>query len=771
MPTTILYSQTFEDGGNIFDNYKWWNSWVAGESTAPNNISLGNMNDAGLGGSTWGIRPVPVTGETYLNYEPEAIVILEGWATEADPVVASTGVTAATKGAGTIEWTMDFTDLDRDEDSYFGIELHRVGQHLSVIGDPAVELWYDSDGVFYLWVTPDIEWPNTTGFQEFTYAYAVPSPTSTAVDFKLEWVASTGIVWGNYSTTDANNDWANLCPGNGALRFYINNVLVIDTAAARVNLDPIKTTGSGLSWVYEQGTGVARLGAVTIHAIGKFDNLLIYEQSGTTPDISINIGGEEKVDFVDRFTVRITKDDHVERCTFTTFSRDLTSTAYRPTLGMTVHVTQEGQLLFGGTVEEVRDHATDDLNHGATMVDVTCLGYHVLPGQLLVTTSYGAGAGVLDVAGDLCAMLTTYFGVVNIALTGGTALPAIAWDHVTVEAALIEICRITGYIWRINGDKWFTCQVPGTDVGQTFTNANSTVIRSFGWGKSRVKQATRVWTKIGATGTGATAYTQTWTGDGTRKNFYLNVSPTWAPETVSEDGTPVAVPSATWTYDATRTRLVRATALGNGVVLSCTTTVYFPAYCRAETEASVDAGNLVEKVFEYPNVTELDQGIALAAGHLSQQASAPKRLVIQTRTINVYPLQTCTCTFTDRLISGDYLVRRVIISPDPQRGTGSKCLLYEVELWETTVLGGSWLDWWREQKVSLIGGVAQTPISPSVSASRSVSKSPSASISKSPSVSASKSPSVSPSVSASASPSVSASVSDSASPSVSPSST
>jgi hypothetical protein len=428
--------------------------------------------------------------------------------------------------------------------------------------------------------------------------------------------------------------------------------------------------------------------------------------------VVITIAGTDRTAAVRRSSLRIDKDDAVETASFTTFSRDLTSSAYRPALGDTVRITQDSALLFGGTIDEVRDRASDGLNHGATEVECRATGYHVLPQRVLVTATYDAGEGAYKVYADLCALLTTYYGVTNVgATTGGLTLPALTWDHVTVAEALQQLNTITAglgtpYAWRINGDKNFAAGLLGAESAPTFTAANATVIRTFGWQASQAMTLTRAWAKVGQSGTGVWNRAQTWTGDGSRVNFYLDCAPGIAPTEVTEDGTPVSVPSATWTYDSTRVRLVRSSALGSGVTLQAIYPVYYPAYCRAEDESAIDSGDLTEAIYSYPDVIDLDQGVALAAGHLAQQASSPKRVRLQTREVNVYPMCTSTVTFTDRLISGSYLTRRVSISDLGVTGTASEGLLYDVELWQTTSLGGSWLDWWRQRVPPMTGGAA-----------------------------------------------------------------
>lgn len=422
--------------------------------------------------------------------------------------------------------------------------------------------------------------------------------------------------------------------------------------------------------------------------------------------VTITIGGVDKGGVVKRGSLSITKDDAVETCRFVTRSADLTVSAYRPALGDVVRVEQDTELLFGGTVEEVTDRASDGLNAGATEVAVTAVGYHLLPEQVSVTTTYAAGADLLVVADDLCNILSTYYSVTNVgSVSGGPTLPAIVWDHITVAEALRQLSDFSGgvYQWRINGDKGFAMAQAGAIAGPAFTDSNAKVIRTFGWSRSRTKRATRMWAKVG-TAVGSTARTQNWTGDGSRVNFYLDVDPSVAPTQVIEGGsTTYAVPSATWTYEATRNRLVRASALGNGVSLSATYTVQYPAWCRAELESEIDAGRLYEGRVEYPDVLDLDAGVALAQGALDTQSETPKRVTLQTREVGIYPWLECNLSFSARTISGDYLVRRVTISDAlPLKTSADEALLYEVELWETA--GRTWLDYWRTIRSGGSGG-------------------------------------------------------------------
>lgn len=421
--------------------------------------------------------------------------------------------------------------------------------------------------------------------------------------------------------------------------------------------------------------------------------------------VTLTIAGVDRRGSVIHSSLRIQKDDEVETCSFETRDPLLTAGAYRPAFGDVVRVHQDGALLFGGTVEEVDDAASDFIA-GSTRVQVRAIGYHLKPQQVTVRKSYSAGQSTLAVYADLFAACpgVSYIG----AGSGGPTLPALAFDRCVLADALNQVKRISGYPWRINGDLQAWAGLPGADTGPALTDANGRILRQFAWSRQRTARATRVWCKTG--NTGATARTQSWTGNGTRTRFYVDVEPTVVPTQVDENGTIYAVPSGTWTWDATRLCLTRSSALGNGVPLAATYTVEYPAWCRAQDETAIDAGDVVELAYAYPDVLELPQGVALAAGHLAQQAITPKTVRLSTREVNVYPLMKCNLSFAARLVSGDYLVRSVAIAPFGNDWAASGALLYTLSLVEGTTLNANWLDYWRD-RLGATRGTASAPSS------------------------------------------------------------
>ncbi len=56
--------------------------------------------------------------------------------------------------------------------------------------------------------------------------------------------------------------------------------------------------------------------------------------------VTFSIESTDRLAYLKRDSLRIEKQDHVETCRFTTFARDLTSSAYRPALGDDVLIQQ-----------------------------------------------------------------------------------------------------------------------------------------------------------------------------------------------------------------------------------------------------------------------------------------------------------------------------------------------------------------------------------------------------------------------------------------------
>lgn len=421
---------------------------------------------------------------------------------------------------------------------------------------------------------------------------------------------------------------------------------------------------------------------------------------------TVTIAGVDRTSLVIFGTLFVDKDDAVETCRFEVQSNTIDAAVYRPAVGNAVRIEEDGSLIFGGEIEVVDDRATAQPDYGDTSIHVEAMGYHVLPKRLFVTATY-ASTDTASMAANIATLLNTYFGVTNLTPgPDGPTLPALTFDHVYAFDVLEQITKMSGYPWRINGDKEFAIGAPGVLTGPAFSDANAFAIQHFSWTKSRILRATRVWTKVGTSG--SITRTETHTGNGVRVNFYLDVAPSIAPteviETVGGVPTTYPVPGARWGYNSTRLRLEELLGgpLAVGNTIAYTYTVDYPAWCKAETEADIDADDLFEVAYEYPDVIDLAQGVALADGHLTQQTTQPKIVTLRTREVNVYPWLKCTISFPDRTTTGDYLVRSTRISQHAKSSV-TKSLLSELDLYEGTTNTSSWMDFWR-QRMSLAGG-------------------------------------------------------------------
>lgn len=272
---TILYQQTFETGGNLFTALGWWALVFAQEGTAvADTIGVGNYSGAGLLGSTYGMRPSQAVERDATGTTPEAGVYLSParWKTTTDDytIPATTGARPFGSGVGCVSWVMDWSEQDRDDAAYhmYGMGIGRKGKPAPYEDGAIYATYWVGDDVWYVGTNPGLSPPNGTGGQEWEVAATLPPTPATVVAYRLEWVASTGIDWDAFNDGDDSlNNWATLVPANGTIRFYIDDVLVLERTDARVNLDP-------MAWETDrwQPTGeTGRAGSVRFRPSGRLD--------------------------------------------------------------------------------------------------------------------------------------------------------------------------------------------------------------------------------------------------------------------------------------------------------------------------------------------------------------------------------------------------------------------------------------------------------------------------------------------------------------------
>lgn len=384
--------------------------------------------------------------------------------------------------------------------------------------------------------------------------------------------------------------------------------------------------------------------------------------------------------------------------------------AYRPTLGQSLYVANGSELLFGGEIVQLEERAVWGASGtpAATIVTVTAKGYEIIADRVVIDGLSIASGDVLAIADDLFTTYLDPLGVTNIGATsGGPTVDALEIDHQTLSDVFNLLTQLSGYVWRINGDQEFAFVAPGalTGTGVTTSTAGNWQGARLDVQQSRVLRATRLFYRTG--GSGTVTHSEARVGNGTLTTFLLNIEPSVIPTEVDENGTIYALPSATWTYNATIKAITRASALGNGVPVSVSYAVDLPAWGRvwdASTVASSGAwtgGTLVDAVINLSDQPDLAQATAWAREEMARRVAQPKVATIVTRTAGYYPLQEVTLSLSDVAATGDYLVQSVRIDVHDDDN-----ITYALECIEGDTLGRAWFDYVKQRPGTTGGGVS-----------------------------------------------------------------
>ena len=290
--------------------------------------------------------------------------------------------------------------------------------------------------------------------------------------------------------------------------------------------------------------------------------------------LTLTIDGVDRRLWYESKSLKLHKEGHEERLAIALVDDEIQAATWRPKNGGEVHITQDGELLFGGVIDSVIEEALAPPNLAGLRWKVNARDWTYTTDVTLVgALTVAAGTPVLTAAENVRATyLADRWNVQpNGPTAGGTLLDELTFDHVTVRAVLDKFTEQTGYFWRINGDCLFAMHPPGSIIGPTFDAATARIINTFEWRKQSLNRYTRLWLAV----TIADALKlETKTGDGVRRVFPLDWDVAEAPgqviETRGGTGTPYPVPGDRWTYDAREQALVQnasAPVLGAGDLL------------------------------------------------------------------------------------------------------------------------------------------------------------------------------------------------------------
>jgi len=396
-------------------------------------------------------------------------------------------------------------------------------------------------------------------------------------------------------------------------------------------------------------------------------------------------------------------------CEFPVFDTLSTSSAYRPTLGQIVVITDGATTIFRGTIVRLEDKPIKGTGSG-TLTMVSCRAYNGLVDQIIVNASLGAGFTREDWVDYFFTNYLSAYGItIDAAMSTGDTLEAQSFEDVTLREAFNHLSTVTGDLWRITpgGELQFFAAGEKT-ASYSLTAANKLSVGPVSWSKAREKYVNSVTLRYGTETTVLKTFTAT--GTGSVSSWVLDYDPALNSDgyiisegVVTEVGVAIRTLSApggggfyTWTA-ATNTLSRTAGNLGAGVVITLVYSVQFPQTVTVEDAGLIASDGKYAGVFEAPEIFEKDPATELATGLLRRYSSEPKWVRITTRQAFVMPGDQITLTFSDRTISGAHIITEV---------RGADVFMNGHMQYDLTCLsGGEKQDNWTDQLRDVLGSV------------------------------------------------------------------
>lgn len=419
------------------------------------------------------------------------------------------------------------------------------------------------------------------------------------------------------------------------------------------------------------------------------------------------VNGITRNQFVRYRTLQIRKDGAIESARLELLAGD--ADALNVIDGDTLHITQDGALEFGGEVISVRVQRFDRSPRGSTVTTVDAQGWRFEADDMVISAEVPA-MPLLDLVEWIRATYLSAKGWTNNgALSGGPMLPALTFVRQSIGAIYDEVQKLTGWLWRVNGDRVFSFQSAGslrTPVDLT-SLSGSVVLTGVAWSRQRLRQATRVFTTTG--GSGRIAWTDAHTGNGTVRVFPLSVIPMKeAPPTeVIEGGTTHAIGGGRWTFDVNESQVIAATpvaaaaavTVAYGVDLPVTVRVFDPSTRNAD--GSWNFANVIDALLTASEQTDIAQAISWSNAELSTRMDNPRALECSTFAQGFYPWQQGLCSFPERGINGQYLVQSTLLT-DVGRVNAKPRI--DLALLEGSAIGRDWTQYFKERSGNTGGG-------------------------------------------------------------------
>lgn len=380
------------------------------------------------------------------------------------------------------------------------------------------------------------------------------------------------------------------------------------------------------------------------------------------------------------------------------------SGGYRPTTGQSVTLKSSGTPIFAGLITDVDEGGLGDRDRGVRTT-ITVVDNMALPSRVYYTVTYAAGAVTLkQILQDLVAGPLSSVGVtLNPAqATGSASFTALVYTDASVQDILNQLQNLTGWVWRIDASKVLTMISPGGESsGLTLSDSAGQVQGSVSLRKSRSTSYANTVTGIfGPSGIYAGARVESVVGNGTQTVWTFDVAD-GVPYTDAGGGGTIyvngviknsAVGEFTWTLNPTYSlaTLTLAVAPGLGQVVTFKRNINYPfTVLRQDTTLTSVEGPWPARYIN-TDITDVDTGVAMTVALLARDKTEPWIVTVRTLAGLAWPGQTVALTFSERQVSGTYMVLSADFqtTEDGQIETTIVCL-------SGSALQADWLDYFK----------------------------------------------------------------------------
>lgn len=428
-------------------------------------------------------------------------------------------------------------------------------------------------------------------------------------------------------------------------------------------------------------------------------------------DWKVTIGGVDRTAIVDSFTTTGALND---RARATVVVADFMP----PRFAELVSYAADGvTALFGGVIlqRSLRGRTQYDATYQLTLEVGDWLTY---ADWAYVTKAYPEAVTLKQVLADLVAEHLAPYGItLDPAQVVGPTLAAFTWTDKRAADALRELSDRTTYVLKIDPAKRLRMFVPASLAAPVTMTEEAPNCHEVTWRDSERTPFNKVILRCGPNGAGEPVPYH-WIGNAghvySLQGNAVPASSAW-PGIVIVAGVqyPIWPPGEgpadriEWNYalnDGTLTFIGAAFAFDTvGADIEITYSPQFPFTVTKSTGATP----VVEHLEERPDVLALKVAEEIATTLLAQGQAAPREASITTEQDGFIPGQALTIILpTTRAISGTFLITSVSLTIVLDTAEGDRFWQYTLEVIESTLYQGSYLDGWRE--IAGVGGGSTT---------------------------------------------------------------